>query len=60
MYNGLAIITEDISFGAGELGAYGINSNTSATGFMKCMNRVGKKKKKSENNTAKSFTGVKD
>ena len=43
--NGLAILTEDIQFGGGCLGQYGINSNTSAAGFLKCMNRATNKKK---------------
>jgi hypothetical protein len=38
--NGLAIVSEDISLGGGQLGNYGINSNTSASGFLKCMDRV--------------------
>jgi hypothetical protein len=38
--NGIAIISEDISFGGGQLGEYGINSNTSASGFLKCISRV--------------------
>lgn len=37
--NGLAIIDDGISFGGGQLGNYGINSNTSANGFLKCMKR---------------------
>lgn len=42
--NGLAILSEDISLGGGNLGEYGINSNTSANGFLKCLTRVYKKK----------------
>ena len=35
--NGLAIIDEGISFGGGQLGNYGVNSNTSANGFLKAL-----------------------
>ena len=35
--NGLAIIDESMSFGGGQLCNYGINSNTSAGGFLKCL-----------------------
>jgi len=41
--HGLAIIDDAMSFGGGQLGNYGINSNTSAGGFLKCMSRPGKK-----------------
>lgn len=58
--NGLAIISEEISFGAGDLGNYGINSNTSATGFMKCMNRIGKKKKDNVVEKNKNFVKQND
>lgn len=43
--NGLAILEEGVSFGGGLLGSYGINSNTSAQGFLKCMQRPSKKPK---------------
>jgi len=33
---GFAIIDAGISFGGGQLGNYGINSNTSGAGFLKC------------------------
>lgn len=42
----IAIIDEGISFGGGNLGAYGINSNTSAHGFLKCTSRKIKDKEK--------------
>lgn len=35
----VAIIDDGISFGGGNLGMYGINSNTSASGFLKCLFR---------------------
>ena len=34
--DGIAIIEEGLSFGGGDLQHYGINSNTSANGFLKC------------------------
>ena len=37
--DGLAIIDGGLSFGGGNLGTYGINSNTSAYGFLKCTNK---------------------
>lgn len=43
--NGLAIIDEGVSLGGGQLGNYGINSNTSAIGFLKCIKRQVAKKK---------------
>jgi hypothetical protein len=42
----LAIIDEGICFGGGNLCFYGINSNTSAGGFLKCSNRKIKIKEK--------------
>lgn len=47
----LAIIDEGLSFGGGNLGTYGINSNTSAYGFLKCTHR----KIKEKNYNASSF-----
>ena len=41
--NGLAIIDEGLSLGGGQLCNYGINSNTSAGGFLKCLSRLVKK-----------------
>jgi len=41
---GLAIIDQGISLGGGQLGNYGINSNTSAGGFLKCISKATKKK----------------
>jgi hypothetical protein len=40
----LAIIDEGISFGGGQLQNYGINSNTSAGGFLKAISKQVKKK----------------
>ena len=37
--NGLAIIDEGICFGGGQLQNYGINSNTSAGGFLKAIQK---------------------
>jgi hypothetical protein len=42
----MGIIDEGISFGGGNLGSYGINSNTSAAGFLKCTLRKVKDKEK--------------
>jgi hypothetical protein len=42
----IAIIDEGLSFGGGNLGSYGINSNTSAHGFLKCTSRKIKDKVK--------------
>jgi len=44
----MAIIDEGISFGGGNLGYYGINSNTSAAGFLKCTMRKVKDKDKTK------------
>ena len=35
--DGLAILEAGLSFGGGNLCSYGINSNTSANGFVKCI-----------------------
>lgn len=37
--DGLAIIEQGMSFGGGELQNFGLNSNTSARGFLKCAYR---------------------
>jgi len=42
----LAIIDEGLSFGGGALVNYGINSNTSAFGFLKCILKRQKKEHK--------------
>jgi hypothetical protein len=34
--DGIAILEQGLCFGGGDLGDYGINSNTSANGFIKC------------------------
>lgn len=48
-----------MSFGGGQLGSYGINSNTSAGGFLKCMTRPGKKQnKKTKGGLALAAAGV--
>lgn len=41
--DGLAIIDAGLNFGGGILGRYGINSNTSGGGFLKCMAKKIKK-----------------
>jgi len=46
---GLAIIDQGISLGGGQLGNYGINSNTSAGGFLKCISKATKKKNPNNN-----------
>jgi hypothetical protein len=46
---GLAIIDQGISLGGGQLGNYGINSNTSAGGFLKCISKATKKKNPNAN-----------
>ena len=35
--DGIAILEEGMSFGGGELSKFGLNSNTSANGFLKCL-----------------------
>ena len=35
--DGLAIIEQGLNFGGGSLQNFGINSNTSANGFIKCL-----------------------
>ena len=37
--DGVAILDEGTCFGGGMLASYGINSNTSANGFLKCIFR---------------------
>ena len=34
---GIAILEKGLSFGGGSLQNYGLNSNTSANGFLKCL-----------------------
>ncbi len=46
--DGLAIIDAGLNFGGGILGRYGINSNTSGGGFLKCTYKKTKKDKNSE------------
>jgi hypothetical protein len=43
--DGLAIIDAGLNFGGGLLGKYGINSNTSGGGFLKCTYKKAKKDK---------------
>lgn len=38
------MVDEGTSFGGGNLGSYGVNSNTSAYGFVKCCHRRTKDK----------------
>jgi hypothetical protein len=44
--DGLAIIDAGLNFGGGILGRYGINSNTSGGGFLKCAFKKTKNKEK--------------
>jgi hypothetical protein len=46
--DGLAIIDSGLNFGGGILGRYGINSNTSGGGFLKCAYKKVKKEKAKE------------
>ncbi len=50
--DGLAIIDAGINFGGGILGRYGINSNTSGGGFLKCTYKKIKKDKNAAEKTA--------
>ena len=56
--DGIAIIESGLSFGGGLLGKYGINSNTSGVGFLKCTykktNKQAKDRKGSSNEAAES------
>ena len=45
----IAIIDEGLAFGGGNLGQYGVNSNTSAHGFLKCTSRKTKSDEKIQN-----------
>jgi hypothetical protein len=53
--DGLAIIDAGINFGGGILGKYGINSNTSGGGFLKCTFKKIKKHDKTEKNNEKEI-----
>jgi len=53
--DGLAIIDAGINFGGGILGKYGINSNTSGGGFLKCTYKKIKKHEKTEKNNEKEI-----
>jgi len=46
----IAILEQGLCFGGGDLGDYGINSNTSANGFIKCTY----KKREIQNNESPS------
>jgi hypothetical protein len=37
--DGIAVLDAGIAFGGGALQSFGINSNTSASGFIRCMNK---------------------
>jgi len=37
--DGIVVLEQGLNFGGGDLGQYGINSNTSANGFLKCIYR---------------------
>ena len=52
--DGIAILDQGISFGGGQLLHYGINSNTSAISFLKCIMR----KQKGTNNPTTKEGGV--
>ena len=39
--DGIAILDQGLSLGPGSLGTYGINSNTSANSFLKCIYKKG-------------------
>jgi hypothetical protein len=41
----MAIVDAGLNFGGGILGRYGINSNTSGGGFLKCTYKKSKKEK---------------
>jgi hypothetical protein len=61
--DGLAIIDAGINFGGGILGRYGINSNTSGGGFLKCTYKKTKKdknagEKNNEDEKEKKVVGV--
>ena len=47
--DGVAILDNGISFGGGMLANYGINSNTSAISFLKCIFRKAKEKNHATN-----------
>lgn len=53
--DGLAIIDAGINFGGGILGKYGINSNTSGGGFLKCTYKKIKKHEKADKNNDKDI-----
>lgn len=60
--DGMAIIDSGMSFGGGKLGDYGINSNTSANSFLKCIlrkfNNLGKQIEKPEKEKLSSTMDV--
>jgi len=58
--DGLAIIDSGISFGGGMLANYGINSNTSANSFLKCMFRRVKDKGVKKSDPTLTFSNSKD
>ena len=45
---GIAILDQGSSFGGGALASFGINSNTSANGFIKCSYAVPKRQRKAQ------------
>ena len=55
----MAIIDEGHGFGGGNLASYGINSNTSAKGFLKCTYRQ-KKNDESKNDPNSATPAMKD
>ena len=63
--DGIAIVDAGLNFGGGILGKYGINSNTSGGGFLKCTHKKTKKKEHhsslaaNENEVKEGITGKK-
>lgn len=58
--DGLAILDAGLSFGGGNLCNYGINSNTSANGFVKCILRKVHKDAAMSNEKGKPYGPVTD
>ena len=57
----MAIVEAGINFGGGILGRYGINSNTSGGGFLKCTYKKSKKEKEkgsSQERSSEKATGL--
>lgn len=56
--DGIAIVDAGLNFGGGILGRYGINSNTSGGGFLKCTYKKNKNKDKTAAAAAKESSGA--